>query len=285
MSIKFLINDFYNKLSKTEKRIADYILNHIEEIKEFTSAELANNAHVGQSSVIKFIKKIGFNGFTDFKIKLSEELASQKAMKPDFLHNNISSADTIYEATKKIAYSHINSIEETTSHISYNHLNKVIDLLETSKKVVIVGIGSSSLVGKDFQHKLTKIGKLVLHDLDPHVQISQAVTADSDDLILAISHGGETKVVIEAIIAGRKNGAKIVSITGSRNNSISALSDISLYTVAVEDFLSSSALSSRIAQLTLIDALFIGLIKKDHTKFMDYITESSRVIKKLNIIK
>lgn len=285
MSIKFLINDFYNKLSKTEKRIADYILKHIEEIKEFTSAELANNAHVGQSSVIKFIKKIGFNGFTDFKIKLSEELASQKAMKPDFLHNDISSADTIYEATKKIAYSHINSIEETTSNISYSHLNKVIDLLETSKKVVIVGIGSSSLVGKDFQHKLTKIGKLVLHDLDPHVQITQAVTADPDDLILAISHGGETKVVIEAIIAGRKNGAKIVSITGSRNNSISALSDISLYTVAVEDFLSSSALSSRIAQLTLIDALFIGLIKKDHRKFMDYITESSKVIKKLNIIK
>lgn len=285
LSIKFLINDFYDKLSKTEKKIADYILKHIEEIKEFTSAELANNAQVGQSSVIKFIKKIGFQGFTDFKIKLSEELASQKAMKPLFLHNNISSADTIYEATKKIAYSHINSIEETTSRISYNHLNKVIDLLEGSKKVVIVGVGASSLVGKDFQHKLTKVGKLVLHDLDPHVQITQAVTADSDDLILAISHSGETKVVIEAIIAGRKNGAGIVSITGSKNNSISALSDISLYTVAVEDFLRSSALSSRIAQLTLIDALFIGLIKRDHVKLMDYITESSSVLRKLNSIK
>lgn len=285
MSIIFLINGFNDKLSKTEKKIADYILDHIEEIKEFTSAELAKKAHVGQSSVIKFIKKIGFHGFTDFKIKLSEELAGQKAMKPNFLHNDISSNDTLYEATKKIAYSHVSSIEKTTSHISYDHLNKVIDLLDTSKKVIILGVGASSLVGKDLQHKLTKIGKLVLHDLDLHVQVTQAVATDQDDLILAISHGGETKVVIEAIIAAKENRAKVVSITGSKNNSISALSDISLYTAATENFLSPSALSSRIAQLTLIDALFIGLIKRDHVKLMNYINQSSRVIEKLNTMK
>lgn len=282
MSIAYIIKGINSKLSKTEKKIAEFILENTTLVKEITSADLAKRAGVGQSSVIKFIKKIGFEGFTDFKIKLSEELATKKIIKPEFLHNNISLDDSICEATRKISFSHMKSIEETIHELSFETLEAVINKLEKAEKIIILGIGASSLVGKDLQHKLTKIGMVALHDLDFHVQVTQAVCASSKDLILAISHSGESRVVIEALKGAEKNKASVVSITGSEKNSIASLSHINLHTVNVEGTFRSSALSSRIAQLTIIDALFIGLLKRDYIKPKEYIERSRKIISKLN---
>lgn len=282
MSIRLLIEQLSNRLSKTESKIARYILDNIEEIKEITSAQLAERADVGQSSVIKFIKKIGFDGFTDFKIRLSEELASKRPLKPDFLHNNITLDDSLYEITKKISYSHIESIDATTNNLSFTTLERVVDTLDRARKIVIMGVGASSLVGKDFQHKLTKIGKIALHDLDAHVQVTQAISSGKGDVILTISHSGETSLFIETLKSIGKNGADLISITGSERNSIGDLSHINIPAVATEDFIRSSALSSRIAQLTILDALFIGILKKNHESGLEYIDRSRKIIKILN---
>lgn len=282
LSIRLKIEQFNNKLSKTEEKIADYILKNISEIKDITSGELAKRSGVGQSSIIKFIKKIGFNGFTEFKIRISEELASKKISKPDFLHNNITADDSASEVIKKISYSHVESIEATTSNISYDTLDQIVEILDNANKIIILGIGASSLVGKDFQHKLSKIGKMAFHDFDTHVQATQAINTGVGDAVITISHSGETSIFIETLNAIKDNGSKTISITGSDNNSIAKSSHLNLCAIATEDLIRSSALSSRIAQLTIIDSLFITLLKRNHSNALEYIESSKNIIKTLN---
>ena len=282
MSIRLKVEQFNNKFSKTEEKIADYILNHMSEIKDLTSGELAKRSEVGQSSIIKFIKKIGFNGFTEFKINISEELASKKGSKASFLHNNITADDSISEVIKKISYSHVESIEATTSNITSDTLDQIVEILDNATKIVILGIGASSLVGKDFQHKLSKIGKMAFHDFDVHVQATQAINTGKGDVVLIISHSGETNIFVETLNVIKDNGSQIISITGSNNSSIARVSHLNLLAIATEDLIRSSTLSSRIAQLTIIDALFITLLKRNHSTALEYIESSRNIIKILN---
>lgn len=282
MSIRFKIKSTINDQSKTQKKIGKYILENIYNIKNLTSTELAKNIGVGQSSIIKFINVIGFNKFSEFKMTLSEDLGKENIKEDVFFHNDISLDDDLDEATKKIAYSHIRSIEESVDHISFEVLDKAIEKLLNAKKIILLGIGASSLVAKDFQHKLEKIGKIALHDSDYHVQITQAICAKKEDIILAISHSGETNIIIETLKEIKKDGIPVISLTGKKNNSISKLSNINLYTKATENIFRISALSSRIAQLTLIDILFVGILKKDHVKPLEYIKRNKKIISRLN---
>ncbi len=291
MNIQLRIQQEEDRLSKTDMRIANYVLTHREEVKSLTSTEFAEKITVGQSSVIKFIKKIGFTGFTDFKIALSEELAREKSPESTApygaLHNNITLDDSIETIASKISYNHIQSIERTITHIldseMLQRVDKIIDHLDKARKIVILGIGASSLVAKDFEHKLTKIGKIAIHDLDSHVQVTHAISANSQDIILTISHSGETELFIETLKAVADQKIERISITGSKTNTIAKLSNLNICTVASENFIRSSALSSRITQLTLIDMLFIGLLKRNYQSGIEYIEKSRQVVGGLKI--
>ncbi len=291
MNIQLRIQQEEDRLSKTDIRIADYVLAHRDEVKSLTSTEFAQRITVGQSSVIKFIKKIGFTGFTDFKIALSEELAREKNPKEQApygaLHNNITLEDSIETIASKISYNHIRSIESTLTHILDSDMlqtvDTIIDHLDKARKIVILGIGASSLVAKDFEHKLTKIGKIAIHDLDSHVQVTHAISVNSQDVILTISHSGETELFIETLKAVEKKSITRIAITGSKVNTISKLSDLNICTVASENFIRSSALSSRITQLTIIDMLFIGLLKRNYQSGIEYIEKSHQVVRGLKI--
>ncbi len=286
MSILLRIKQQRDHFSKTDQLIASFIEQNRESIKTLTSTEFAKQAGVGQSSVIKFIKKIGFLRFSDFKIALSEQLILEKTPNHRILHNDITKDDSLETIMHKVAYNHIHSIEDTLNNLlltdSLGCLEQVISKINRAKKVIILGLGASSLVAKDLEHKLTKIGKMASHDFDPHVQATHAMSASSKDLILTISHSGETQIFIEILKQVQDTAVTTVSITGSSKNSIQSLSELNLYTIAKEQFMRSSALTSRIAQLTMIDIIFMELLKLNHSQGSKYIEKSTQIVGTLN---
>ena len=283
MSITLRIKNELKNLSKTEIKVANYILNNLDEVKLLTSSQLAKNIGVGQSTIIKFIKKIDINGFTEFKIRLGEELAKISST-PSYLYGDITLNDSMKDISKKLSYNSINAINSTLDNLDFEQLNKAINLLHKARKIVILGVGASSLVGKDFFYKLSKIGKMAFHDFDPHVQLTHTTTLNKNDLVVAISHGGESKEVLLGVEKAREHGAKTISITNIGNNPVSKNSDINLYSIAYEDLFRSSAISSRMAQLSLIDILFIGIVQKEYVHSTISIKESRELIKKLKTV-
>jgi len=280
VSITLRIKNEMKNLSKTEIKVANYILDNLEEVKTITSSDLAKKIGVGQSTIIKFIKKIDIKGFTEFKINLGEELAKVSST-PSYLYGDITLSDSMEDISKKLSYNSINAINSTLANLDFQQLDKAIDCLHKARKIVILGVGASSLVAKDFFYKLSKIGKIAFHDFDPHVQLTHTTTLNKEDLVVAISHGGESKEVILGIKKAREHGAKTISITNIGNNSVSNNSDLNLYSVAYEELFRSSAISSRMAQLSLIDILFIGIVQKEFNSSSIFIDESRKLIEKL----
>ena len=278
--IKKLILSFKGKLTIKEKEIAEYILENMSEILKMTSAELAKRAGVGQSSVIKFIKKIGFNKYGDFKIQLSKELENEKIYKiKETIHSQIYTDDSLEDIATKTLNEITKALEKTIGNIDYEYFETVIKLIKKSKKILIIGSGMSSIVARDLEMKFIKINIEAVHYESSHMQLMRLATMDSKDLVIAISHRGETEDVIDVIKKAKKKNINVLSITSIGKNTVADLSNYNLRIISDENVFRSSAISSRMAQLILNDIIFLRLTQEDYKKAKNYIEESRELIK------
>lgn len=137
----------------------------------------------------------------------------------------------------------------------------------------------SSIVAKDLEIKFMKIKIDALHYESPHMQLMKLATMDSNDMIIAISHRGETEDVIDVIKKAKNKNIKVLSITSIEKNTVASLSDFNLKIISEENILRSSAISSRMAQLIINDIIFLRLTQKDYKNTKNYIEESRNLIK------
>ncbi|WAF94282.1 SIS domain-containing protein [Aeromonas sp. BC14] len=259
------ISNIRSQLSPSELKIADYILACPEQVTHFSSQELAQQADVSQSSIVKFTQKIGFKGFTAFKLAVSEDLGRKHAIKTDNvgdLYNGIGRDDDLETMAKKLAQEKINSIVETTQALDNATLARVLDVINQACRVQLVGIGGSALTAKDLWYKLLKIGVTTLFAQDSHVQISIAQTLGPGDVQLVVSYSGASRDVLAAAELAKRNGATLIAVTSFRNTPLRQMADMVLDTVADENELRISSISSRTAQNTITDILFLGLVQR-----------------------
>ncbi|WP_055666493.1 MurR/RpiR family transcriptional regulator [Desnuesiella massiliensis] len=263
MDIKLKIESNLENLSNTEVKIARFILDNTSTIKNMTSSELAEKIGVGQSTIIKFIKKFGFNGFLDFKIKLSESLAKEKSNTRK-MHDDISLEDPLKDVYFKLVEESIRSIQGTYQNIDFSELEATIELLNNSSRIVLIGIGNSGLVAKDFNNKLLKIGKTPLFSEDLHVSLSIVPSLTEQDCCIVFSYSGKTKEIVEISEKIKEKKCPVIAITSNMSSPLAKLSDKILCTISAEGLLRTSAMSSRITQLSIVDILFLGLVQKNY---------------------
>ncbi len=279
------ISNIRSQLSPSELKIADYILACPEQVTHFSSQELAQQADVSQSSIVKFTQKIGFKGFTAFKLAVSEDLGRKHAIKTDNvgdLYNGIGRDDDLETMAKKLAQEKINSIVETTQALDNATLARVLDAINQAGRVQLVGIGGSALTAKDLWYKLLKIGVTTLFAQDSHVQISIAQTLRPGDVQLVVSYSGASRDVLAAAELAKRNGATLIAVTSFRNTPLRQMADMVLDTVADENELRISSISSRTAQNTITDILFLGLVQRRDEQAWALIDGTRDAIDRLN---
>lgn len=146
-----------------------------------------------------------------------------------------------------------------------------------------MGVGESGVIGMDLQYKLIRIHKDVLMNLDSHTQILMAANLSEEDVAIGIYYSGKTKEVYTAISKAKEKRAKCITITKFGENSIASLGDIKIQVPVVEKDLRVGAISSRMAQLTVVDILFIGAAKDNFSKVDKYLKESRNMIEELRM--
>lgn len=274
--IQTIIKNIMNTLTDKEKQIGKYILNFPKETSSYTSEELAKKVGVSQSSIIKFIKKLGYKGFIKFKIELNKEIALNNS--DEKLYTEITVKDSLKEIGDKILYENVSSLTDTISAINYEVLEKVIDLLDSSRKILIIGSGMSSIVSKDLELKLIKLGKIAYHPENTQMQLMHLSTMEKGDTLIAISHTGETKEIIEVVTHAKNRALKIITLTTFSKNTLSLLGEYNLFTISRESMLRTAAISSRMAQMILIDLIFLGLMQRNFNEVKNYIETSREIV-------
>jgi DNA-binding MurR/RpiR family transcriptional regulator len=283
MKVILKIKEMFSDFTATEEKIADYILNNREEVIQLSVKELAEAADSSPASVVRFCKKINYQGYQDFKIALIKDLQESESSEKVKVYDDIAVDDQIEEIMEKIAHDNYKVIQNTINLLSVSEIEKAVKAIENAKNIYIFGIGASGLVAKDLQYKLMRVKKTVIYYSDTHAQLSSAANIESDDLAIAISYSGQTIEVYEALKTAKSRGAETIAISRYGENPLNEIADIKLQVAGSEKNLRLGAITSRIAQLTAVDILFVAFAKNDFSKITDYLKNTRESVEQFKI--
>ena len=184
------IRQRYQGLAQSDKKLADYLLLQPDTARHLSSQQLANEAGVSQSSVVKFAQKLGYKGFPALKLALSEALASQPESPSVPIHNQIRGDDPLRLVGEKLIKENTAAMYATLNVNSEEKLHECVAMLRSARRIILTGIGASGLVAQNFAWKLMKIGFNAAAVRDMHALLATVQASSPDDLLLAISYTG-----------------------------------------------------------------------------------------------
>jgi len=277
MSILKILAAQLEAMTQADRQIGQFIIDNPERMLGLSSAELAKATGRSQSSVVKFSQKLGYSGYQQLKLAVSKAKAQEWQAPAGIIHGTIDASDSYMTIMQKLIGSKLLSMRETSAANGEQTIDQALDILVQARRIQLAGVGASSLVARDFSYKLLKLGRTVLLDSDNHIQIANVSTLNTSDLLVALSYSGTSMEIVKIAELAKARGATVISITGLQPNPLLDIADINLYTVADEERVRSSAITSRDAQLMLIDLLFILLLRRQEDSH-DYIHRSEAAV-------
>lgn len=256
MDILPLISSYFPSLSKSEKKVAQYVLSNPDEVIKLQIKELAKLVSVGESTIIRFTRKIGYSGFQEFKI----ELAKYERTISDISIDNSNNIDKTYNNL-------ITSLTETKDFISENAISEAASKILNANRLFLFGVGASGLTAQILSNRLKYLGFTVEYVIDGHLQSINAALTTANDVAIAISTSGNTTQIIQNIELVKSNKTPVISITNYIGSNITKVSDISLVVSSKEYLSNSGSFSATINQLYLLDVLMKLIVEKDEKRF------------------
>ena len=248
-------------LRNSEIKVADFILANTEKVIHFSVSELADSAGVSDPTIIRFCRSVGFKGFQDFKISLAQSLVPSVRN----IHEAVNESEQVPELIKKVFEANINAIRNSLNTINIAAFENCIQILSKSKRIFFFGCAGSGAVAMDAYHKLFRLGIPCVWFNDSHMAAMAATMMDENCTLVVISHTGSTKDVVDALNLANENNAATIAIVSHDISPVSKIAQNVLRVDSLEKYFKPEPMSSRIAQLSVIDALCVGisLIRKD----------------------
>ncbi|WP_017548225.1 MurR/RpiR family transcriptional regulator [Salinicoccus carnicancri] len=232
--------------TKSELKIYDYIDKNPAQVLYHSLTELAEACNVGEATVLRLFRKIGYKGFQSFKFSLAKEV---DALGEEDGNSYIS----------RVKNSMLRTLEDSSTVIDEVQLDRAVDMIDSARDTVVFGVGSSSIAGLDMQNRLLRIGKNIEVVSDPHSQVMRTASMGEDTVVVAISITGSTRDTVDSVKAAKDKGARIIAITNYTKSPLTKFSECVLLSSAKESPLDSGSLVSKVAQLFVIDLICTGL--------------------------
>lgn len=277
MSILKKISAKLEVMAPADRQIGQFIVENPDQMLRLSSAALAAETGRSQSSVVKFSQKLGYAGYQELKLAVSEAKAQEWQAPAGMIHGTIEVDDGYLTILQKLLGSKLQAMQQTIAVNNELDIGRALKALHEARRIHLAGVGASSLVARDFSYKLMKLGRIVLHDSDSHVQMANASTLGPDDLLFALSYSGASIETLRIAELASQRDAAVIAVTGLQDNPLTRVADIRLYTVGDEDRVRSSAITARDAQLMLTDLLFILLVQRQPDAH-DYVHNSEAAV-------
>lgn len=249
-------------LARAEQRVARAVLDSPAQTARRSISEAAAAAGTSETTVIRFCRSIGLDGYPALRIAMAAEAARAGTRAESHLNDDITSTDDLAGIIGKVAFADARAVEETGAQLDVAVLGAVVDAMAGAGRIDVYGVGASAFVAADFQQKLHRIGRIGFAWSDTQIMLTSAAVLRTGDVAFGLSHTGATADTVEALRVARRRGATTVALTNFPRSPITEVSDLVLTTAARETTFRSGAMASRIAQLTVIDCLFIGIAQR-----------------------
>lgn len=265
------IHQRLSALTPTERRIATHVLADPQSVVDSSITQLASACDTSVASIARFTQSLGFGGYPDLRLALATELDRTAADRERFQVSEIdvSRHDDALTTVRKIAFAEASAIERTARQIDIEELERCVTAVRTARRIDIYGSASSGLAAQDLEQKLHRAGLVAQARTDLHLALTGAALLDERDIAIAISHSGRTLEIVQSAKVASRAGATTIAITNNPRSPLARVCDHVLVTAVPESTFRSGAMSSRIAQLAVVDFLFTRIAQADYDTIVD----------------
>jgi len=253
------------------RRIADALRQNPAIVREMTISALAASCDTSVASVVRFCRAIGLSGYAELRMALATELGKEAAQfgATLTLGAEIAQSDSLKEMAAKVASLEMLAIEETVAALDFRALGRIVTALDKAQRILLFGIGASQFVAQDLHHKLFRIGRNAFLMSDAHEAWSASLLSPKGTVAIGFSHSGATADTVQFLDLARENGALTVAVTSVEESPLAKAAQECLITHARESALRAGAMVSRIAQLAVVDCLFLGVARLRYDQTID----------------
>ena len=251
-SILLTIRGVLPSLHEQEQKVGQYVLDHPGEVVHLAMSDLAQLCATSDATICRFCRKVGADGYGDFKIRLAQETASADAT----TYDAVQTGDTLADAVRKVIAADMKALADSLQVLDLAALAHAATVLFAARRVDIYGSGGAAVAALELQYKLMRVGVRSMAHTDGEMQIMSATLLTDEDVAVAFSHSGKSVDVLSALQAAKERGARTIAITNHPASPIAQAAEIGLCTAAQEALAHGYPLGARVAQLALIDALY-----------------------------
>ena len=241
-------------LPPSEGKVADRILAQPHSVTNQPIARIAAQAGVSEPSVVRFCQRLGYRGIQSFKLALARSLATTH---PTGVMN-VASNEPLEGLAAKVMDRQVATLIQTRNNLDHQALERAIGQLASASRIELYGHGASGLVAEDAQHKFFRLGSPVAAYTDPHNHAISAAVIPSDAVIIAISHTGRSRDLLDSLKIAQQRGVSIIGLTRP-GTPLAQLATVSLHVEVDEDTDVYTPMLSRLAHLALLDVLAVGV--------------------------
>ena len=241
-------------LAPAEQRVGKLVLQDPRAFANLPVTELADRAHVSKPTVVRFCRSVGYDGLSDFKLKLAGSVSEGVP----FIHRSVDADDKTNDVAVKVIDNTVAAFLKYRNDASSFALDQAAQALAethaTGKRIEFYGVGNSGIVAQDAQHKFFRLGMNVIAYSDGHMQVMSASMLGKGDCVVVISNSGRTRDLMDACDIARKRGATTIVITAS-GSPLATAGHIHLTADHPESYDRYSPMVSRLLHLLIIDIL------------------------------
>ena len=253
----------YHSLTRSGKKLADYIFAHTGEAQYFSISTLAENSGVSEASITRFCHGLGLAGYNDFKLALAKTDHVTDMGELSDSPQGIASEYSLNNIFQKIHKASVLSLNETLELLNEDAINKAVDLLVQADRVFCFGNGGSMVMAMEAWARFSTATSRFVHVSDSHMQIMNTALATSRDVLLVFSYSGSTKDMEDTLQIAREHGVSIILVTHYPNSRAAQFADVVLLCGYNEGPLQSGSIPAKVGQLLLIDCLFYGFCRRN----------------------
>jgi RpiR family carbohydrate utilization transcriptional regulator len=278
-NILLTIRGLLPSLTAGEKKIGDYVLRHPDEVVKLSITELAEACDVSDATIFRFCRKVGTEGYQDFKIALAKDSVSPESL----VYADVIPEDSLLIMAEKIVEANVKALRDTLKVLEVEALDRALNAILAANRVEIYAVGGSGVAARELQFKLMQLGINANAFIDSQMQFISASLLTDGDVGIAVSHSGSKRHTVEALKLARASGATTICITSHPASPVAEVADIKLYTSAWESLVHDDSPSVRNAQLALIDVIYEGIVMRAPQRARASLSKANEAISTLQL--
>jgi RpiR family carbohydrate utilization transcriptional regulator len=274
-SVLIKIRALYDTLKSAERRLVDHLLENPLQVKDSTIVELARRAGCSEATIVRLSKRLGFEGFPELKAAFGSEEGHARR----FEYEGILATDDCVTVVGKVFDATRDALNDTLDLVVRDHYERAVEALLGASKIVFAGLGDAGLVAMEACQRFLRIGENCFVSEDPDVQLIMAEHLQKGDVFFPISHTGRSKPILEAMKRARNAGATVILITNYPVSPLAKHADIVLLTAAFSRHLTGEVISKRVAELCIIESLYISYLIGKGDAALERLSRSNEAVK------